>query len=101
MEAEFINELGSSDFESWLLVQQAYRDYAWKEEIMECGFNQNTGYVYIALENGVQIASCFGQDVDYIKYNDNTGEEEFYDSYEEAMPKVMYYHDYKTMTRVN
>jgi hypothetical protein len=44
-----------------------------------------SGYVYIALENGISIASCFGQDVDYIKYDFETGEELFFDTYEEAI----------------
>jgi hypothetical protein len=37
------------------------------------------------LENGIQIASCFGQEVDYIVYDFETGEEHFFDSYDEAM----------------
>ena len=84
----FIQQLGSADFESWLLVQQAYKEYAFGEEILEAGFNTNSGYVYIALENGVQIASCFGQDVDYIVFDFETGEEYFLDSYDEAIEKV-------------
>ena len=84
MEANFLDKLGMSDFESWILVQQAYKDNAWGESIMETGFNQNSGYVYIALENGVTIASCFGQYVDYIVYDYETGEEEFYNTYQEA-----------------
>ena len=82
---EFIERLGSADFESWLLVQQAYKSNAFAEEIMECGFNQNSGYVYIALENGVQIASCFGQSVDFIYYDCETGEEKFFDTYEDCI----------------
>ena len=82
---EFINDLGTSDYESWLLVQKAHLKNAYNEEIMECGFNKQTGYVYIALENGIQIASCFGQDVEYIKYNYKTDEELFYDEYTEAL----------------
>jgi len=81
---DFIKDLGSSDFESWILVQQAYKQNAFNEDIMECGFNKNTGYVYIALENGVQIASCFGQSVDYITCDFETGDEEFFNTYEEA-----------------
>lgn len=81
---DFIKDLGSSDFESWILVQQAYKQNAFNEYIMECGFNKNSGYVYIALENGVQIASCFGQNVEYITYDFETGDEYFFDTYEEA-----------------
>lgn len=82
---EFIRDLGSLDFESWLKVQRAYATNAFREDIMECGFNKQTGYVYIALENGVQIASCFGQSVEYIIYDFETGEEEFFDTYEDAL----------------
>ena len=84
MEVNFLDKLGSSDFESWILVQQAYRDNAWNEPIMECGFNTNSGYVYIALENGISIASCFGQSVDYIVYNHEDEDEEFFSTYSEA-----------------
>ena len=82
---QFIQELRSSDLESWILTQKAYQEFAQGEDIMECGFNKNSGYVYIALENGVQIASCFGQSVDYIKYDFDNGEELFFDTYEEAL----------------
>ena len=85
MNAEFLNKLGTSDYESWILVNRAFQDYAKGEEIMECGFNTNSGYVYIALENGILIASCFGQKVDYIVYECETGEEIFYESYQEAL----------------
>jgi hypothetical protein len=79
-----ISKLGSSDYESYLLVHEAYRDYAFGEDIMETGFNTSSGYVYIALENGIQIASCFGQEVDYIVYDYETGDEHFFDTYYEA-----------------
>jgi hypothetical protein len=82
---EFIAELGSLDFQSWMLVQEAYRDFCFKEEIQACGFNKQSGYVYIALENGIQIASCFGQAAEFIVYNFENGEELFFDWYEEAI----------------
>jgi hypothetical protein len=82
---QFIQELRNSDLESWILVQRAYQEFAQCEDIMECGFNKMSGYVYIALENGVQIASCFGQSVDYIVYQFESDEEEFFDTYAEAI----------------
>lgn len=85
---QLIEQLYGSDLESWFLVQKAYKEYAHGEDIMECGFNQNTGYVYIALENGVQIASCFGQDVEYITYDFENGDESFFDTYEEAYSNI-------------
>lgn len=85
---DLIQQLSGSDLESWILVQRAYKDYAADEDIMECGFNKQSGYVYIALENGISIASCFGQDVDYITYNFETGEEGFFDTYKEAYSNI-------------
>jgi hypothetical protein len=54
------------------------------EEIMEIGFNANTGYVYIALENGISICSQFGNDIEYLVTNFEDGEESFFETYEEA-----------------
>lgn len=53
------------------------------DEIFEIGFNPNSGYVYIALESGIQIASMLGQDVEYITI-DHDGNEHFLDTYEAA-----------------
>jgi hypothetical protein len=82
---EFINDLGTSDYESWILVQKSHLQNAYNETIEDCGFNKNTGYVYIELENGIQIASCFGQEVEYIKYDNKTEEELFFNTYKEAL----------------
>jgi hypothetical protein len=54
------------------------------EDIMEIGFNQYSGYVYIALENGIQICSCMGQEVEFLVVDIENGEETFFDSYEDA-----------------
>ena len=64
-------------------VWAAYANHFAGEEIMEEGFNPNSGYVYIALETGLSIASAFGQDVEYIINDFESGEEKFFDSYEE------------------
>jgi hypothetical protein len=81
----FIQNLKGSDLESFYNVINAYKEIGSPEIMYEgVGFNQNSGYVYIALENGIQIASCFGQSVDYIVYDFNDGEEYFFDNYEEA-----------------
>lgn len=83
--ADFLNDLGSSDFESWVLVNRAFNWFCKGEEIMEVGYNKQSGYVYIALENGVTIASAFNQEVEYIITNFETGEEHFLETYEEAL----------------
>lgn len=80
----FINNLGSSDMESYILVLNEYRKYCFSEHIESVGFNENSGYVYIYLQNGISIASCFGQSVDYIINDPETEEEIFLDTYEEA-----------------
>ena len=56
------------------------------EEILEdgIGFNPSSGYVYIALENGVSICSMLGRDVEYLVTNMRNGEEHFFETYEEA-----------------
>lgn len=54
------------------------------EDILELGFNPNSGYVYIALENGITIGSMLGRDVEYLVTDFESGEEFFFDSYEEA-----------------
>jgi hypothetical protein len=65
-------------------IFMAYANECSREEIMEVGFNPNSGYVYIALENGISICSCMGHQVDFLVTNSYNGEETFYDTYEEA-----------------
>jgi hypothetical protein len=67
------------------LIFQAYANQCANEEIMGVGFNPNSGYVYIALENGISICSCMGHQVDYLVTNFYNGEETFYDTYQEAL----------------
>lgn len=88
MEIHNYENMGSLDKKSLELVWKAYNDTRLNEEIFEIGFNLSSGYVYIALENGVSIASCFGQSVDYIVTDYNNGEEFFFDTYDEAYKKL-------------
>lgn len=64
---------------------QAYADACAREDIFEVGFNSNSGYVYIALENNVQICSMLGREVEYLVTNFDTGSETFFSEYEEAL----------------
>lgn len=66
---------------------KAYANYCPSEDIMEVGFNPNSGYVYIALENGISICSCLGKEVEYLVLDFEDGEEFFFDSYLEAEGK--------------
>jgi hypothetical protein len=68
-------------------VLMAYANECPSEEIMEMRFNPNSGYVYIALENGISICSCLGSDVEYLVTDFEDGEEYFLDTYEEAITK--------------
>jgi len=52
------------------------------------GFNANSGYVYIALEDGITICSMLGCDVEYLVTDYNDGEEFFFDTYREAEAKL-------------
>ena len=65
-------------------VFKAYSYHCAGERISEIGFNPNTGYVYIALEDGIQICSCLGSDIEYLVTNYDNGEETFFYSYDEA-----------------
>ena len=83
MNIEFPHLYGS-DLVSAGLVVTALSQVPDRVDIMCCGFNTSSGYVYIALENGITIASCFGQSVKYIVSDPDTDEEKFYKSYEHA-----------------
>lgn len=65
----------------------AYSTFAATEDIMSIGFNPNSGYTYIALENGISICSNMGNDIEYLVTDFQDGEEFFFDSYEEAETK--------------
>jgi hypothetical protein len=86
-----LNEMGSIDIQSMHLVIDAWKElqYADKDIMYEgTGFNTMSGYVYIALENNITICSCFGQEVEYLVTDFETGEEYFYETFEEALNKL-------------
>jgi hypothetical protein len=71
-------------------IFQAYADYAVNESILEdgIGFNDKSGIVYLALENGISICSSFGHEVEYLVTNFDNGDETFYETYEEALQVI-------------
>tara|TARA_R110002012_G_scaffold288775_2_gene481584 strand:- start:210 stop:500 length:291 start_codon:yes stop_codon:yes gene_type:complete len=90
MKIQNYDKMGSTDKLSFHKVWKAYIDNtSGKGEIFEMGFNPNSGYAYIALECDIQIASCFGQKVDFIVTDHENGEEYFFDLYEEAVAKLI------------
>jgi hypothetical protein len=66
------------------LCFSAYAENCAGESINTIGFNPNSGYVYIALENGVSICSMLGREVEYLVSDFTNGNEHFFDSYHEA-----------------
>jgi hypothetical protein len=86
MEIQNINsEIAFCEAKGLSKVFAAYAANCASETIMEVGFNPNSGYVYIALENGVSICSMLGNDCDYLVTDFFDGEETFYDTYKEAL----------------
>jgi len=69
------NSFAYLDAKSKSIVWMAYAENFSSEEIMEEGFNINSGVVYIALENGVTICSAFGYEAFYIIYDNETDQE--------------------------
>lgn len=63
---------------------EAYGNECANEYIHQVGFNPNSGYVYIALEIGVQICSMLGNDVVYLITDFDNGQEYFFSNYKEA-----------------
>lgn len=64
---------------------QAYADNCPGEDIMQIGFNANSGYTYIALENGISICSMLGRPAQYLVTNFENGQEEFFVYYTLAL----------------
>lgn len=64
----------------------AYAEHCAGETILDggIGFNPSSGYVYIALENGIQLCSMLGREVEFLAIDFETGEENFFSTYHEA-----------------
>jgi hypothetical protein len=63
---DFLNNLCSSDLQSFINVLDAHLENSFKEHIDYIGFNTSSGNVYLMLDNKITIASAFGQSVEYI-----------------------------------
>ena len=74
--------------QGFALCFQSYAENCSGEEINCIGFNSNSGYVYIYLENGVSICSCMGQSVEFLITDNSSGEELFYESYQCAIENI-------------
>ena len=86
MNTELLNTLCKWDQERLINVTQEYINNASGESIFETGYNSNSWYVYIALENGISICEAFSW-VEYLVTDMESWEEFFFDTYEEAEEK--------------
>ena len=84
---KLMNDLYGQDRVSLDLVVKEH-DERKHGRIEFAGFNTSSGYVYLALENGISICSCFAQPVEFLVTDFETGEEEFFDSYEDAINSI-------------
>lgn len=82
----FVQKLAYLELRGFIKCLEAYRNNCVKMDISQIGFNDNSGYVYIALEeNGISICSFMGQNVEYLVTDFETGEESFFQDYQEAV----------------
>ena len=86
MNTELLNSLCKWDQERLINVTREYTENCNGETIFETGYNSNSWYVYIALENGVSICEAFNW-VEYLVTNMEDWEEFFFNTYEEAEEK--------------
>lgn len=63
-----------------------YSDHS--ADIEEVGFNPDSGYVYLAMSNGITICSMLGQQAEYFVTDFNDGTEYFFTDIEEAFSKL-------------
>lgn len=87
--ANFLNSLCFWDLERFSDVLKAYTELNDYPVIMEdwVWCNSSSGYVYIALENGVTICEAFNW-IEYLVTNFDNWEEFFFDTYQEALDKI-------------
>lgn len=86
MNTELLNSLCKWDQERLINITREFCEVASWEPIFETGYNPNSWYVYIALENGVSICEAFNW-VEYLVTNMDDWEEFFFDTYKEAEEK--------------
>jgi hypothetical protein len=84
----FIQDLKPLELQGFSKCVQCYHKYASMEEISAVGFNDNSGNIYFALENGITIFSSFGDDCEYMIYDDEEEEEITFETYKSACEKL-------------
>lgn len=79
------NYIASADAASFAMCFNSYSDNCPMEDISCIGYNSHSGYAYIALKNGVTIASCFNQECDYFIIDPDTEQELGFCTYQDAI----------------
>ena len=69
-------------------VFEAYAEESTGEDIMAIGFNEYSGLVYIALDNGISIISELGNEAEFIVLDIDTDEEMLFNTYQEALDQL-------------
>jgi hypothetical protein len=80
----FLNNLGSSDMQSFINILDAYIDNCFRCKILDFGFNTSSGNVYIVLDNDISITSAFGQSCNFVVMDHDDGQEIDFNNYEDA-----------------
>lgn len=88
MEIHGLDSIAFCEAKGLSICFEAYANNCPGEDIMQIGFNPNSGYVYIALENGVSICSMLGRDVEFLVTDFEDGQEFFFENYDEAINKI-------------
>ena len=83
--ANFLNNLGSSDLQSFINILEAYSDSCFMRNIIDFGFNTSSGNVYIVLDNDITITSAFGQSCNFVVMDQDDGQEIDFNNYEDAL----------------
>lgn len=83
----FIQNLKPLELQGFSKCVKSYHKHATMEPIISVGFNDNSGNIYISLENGITIYSSFGDDCQYMIIDDD-GDEKSFDDYDETLREL-------------
>ena len=82
----FVQNLAYLELQGLHKCIEAYKENCTMMHISQIGFNPNSGYVYIGIEdNGICIVSMLGREVAFMTTDFETGQEEFFAEYESAV----------------
>tara|TARA_R110001599_G_scaffold129074_2_gene303174 strand:- start:17204 stop:17485 length:282 start_codon:yes stop_codon:yes gene_type:complete len=80
-----ITDLSVTELRSLAKCLTTYSKDCFLATIELSGYNEQSGYIYLSLDNGVCIASFAGQEVQFVVHNFEIGEEKFFNIYQNAV----------------